>query len=60
MFRSSQCNAEANELNNEMDEDSAALEARFADKVKTLELAKKHLQEVFFEINFLKNKFLSN
>uniref|UniRef100_A0A915M273 Uncharacterized protein n=1 Tax=Meloidogyne javanica TaxID=6303 RepID=A0A915M273_MELJA len=45
LFRSSQCNAEANELNNEMDEDSAALEARFADKVKTLELAKKHLQE---------------
>jgi len=55
LFRSSQCNAEANELNQEMDEDSAALEARFADKVKTLELAKKHLQEVFFEINFLKN-----
>ncbi|CAK5081797.1 unnamed protein product [Meloidogyne enterolobii] len=45
LFRSSQCNAEANELNQEMDEDSAALEARFADKVKTLELAKKHLQE---------------
>ncbi|CAK5069168.1 unnamed protein product [Meloidogyne enterolobii] len=45
LFRSSQCNAEANELNQEMDEDSAALEARFADKVKTLESAKKHLQE---------------
>uniref|UniRef100_A0A914LEX7 Uncharacterized protein n=1 Tax=Meloidogyne incognita TaxID=6306 RepID=A0A914LEX7_MELIC len=51
LFRSSQCNAEANELNQEMDEDSAALEVRFADKVKTLELAKKHLQEQLIVYN---------
>lgn len=47
LFRSSQRNAEANELDHEMDllEDSVALEARFAERVNTLELAKKHLQE---------------
>ncbi|KAF7638581.1 hypothetical protein Mgra_00001961 [Meloidogyne graminicola] len=47
LFQSSQRNAEANEIDHEINllEDSAALEARFECKVNTLELAKKHLQE---------------
>ena len=49
LLRSSQRHAAASEIDHELGllEDSAKLEAHFADKVATLETEHRHVQEVF-------------